>query len=294
MIDPFENGNYFRMPNDTHLVLKSVYTQSVFGCLLQHCYIDWHCFPGQDVLAQGLMSVKQVQRATNELKNKGIVGITVLRLKGGGVRLEYDIHIDRLLALIEKAHTTDSPVDSQSSGHTVQPTRLTVVSGVPTHTTDSPSNKTNINKTNINNISTPLVVPPKLSDKKKNVEKTNLSDDGLKDIIAAYEKCGGAIMTPMIAERLSDAEQEYGAEIIIAGFRKASDNGIHGIGIINYCRPIWRDFKDNGIPEKKSRGGNGSRNLPAGGAAAGKSWEEKQKPSAADLAAWKMDGDTHE
>jgi hypothetical protein len=243
------------------------------------------------------MSVKQVQRATNELKNKGIVGITVLRLKGGGVRLEYDIHIDRLLALIEKAHTTDSPVDTQSSGLKVQPTRLTVVSGVPTHTTDSPSNKTNINKTNINNISLPIIPQnKKSSDKKKNVEKTNLSD-GLKNVIAAFEKCGGAIMTAMIAERLKDAEQEYGAEIIIAGFKKASDNGIHGVGIINYCRPIWIDYKENGLPQNKSRGGQDIRSdHPAGGAAAGKSWEEKQKPSAADLAAYgyETEGDTHE
>jgi hypothetical protein len=285
VIDPYQNGNYHRVPNDTHLVLKSVYTQSVFGCLLQHCYVDWHCYPGQDVLAQGLMSIKQVQRATNELKNKGIVSITVIRLKGGGVRLEYDIHIARLFELIEKVHTTDSPVDTQSSGHTVQPTRLTVVSGVPTHTTDSPSNKTNINKTNINNISTPLVVPPKLSDKKKNVEKTNLSDE-LKNIITAYEKCGGVISTPMIAERLSDAEKEYGAEIIIAGFKKASDSGVHGIGIINYCRPIWRDFKDNGIPQNKSRGGNGARSdHPAGDAAPvdnGQKWKDFQKGGAAD------------
>jgi hypothetical protein len=81
----------------------------------------------------------------------------------------------------------------------------------------------------------------------------------------------------MIAERLKDAEQEYGAEIIIAGFRKASDNGIHGVGIINYCRPIWNDYKENGLPQKKSRGGNVARSdHPAGGAAVdnGEKWRE--------------------
>ncbi len=50
----------------------------------------------------------------------------------------------------------------------------------------------------------------------------------------------------------SDAEQEYGAEIVIAAFKKASDGGHAGVSILNYCRPIFQQYKAKGIPSNHS------------------------------------------
>ena len=57
----------------------------------------------------------------------------------------------------------------------------------------------------------------------------------------------------MIANRLSDAEKEYGAEIVIAAFKKASDKGIRGVSILAYCQSIFEQYKDYGIPNVHSR-----------------------------------------
>lgn len=80
----------------------------------------------------------------------------------------------------------------------------------------------------------------------------------LTSVIQAFEDCGGTIATPMIAQELADAEREYGSQIVIAGFRRASTAGKSGVRIINYCRPIWEDYKANGIPQIRSPDGKKS------------------------------------
>jgi len=67
-------------------------------------------------------------------------------------------------------------------------------------------------------------------------------------VVKAFEDCGGVIATPMIAQQLSDAEQEYGSEVIIAAFKKASAGGHRGVRILAYCQPIFEQYKASGIP----------------------------------------------
>lgn len=81
---------------------------------------------------------------------------------------------------------------------------------------------------------------------------TALTDKNLKTVIKTFEDCGGVVASRSIADQLSDAEQEYGAEIVIAAFKKASDGGHAGVGILNYCRPIFEQYKAKGIPSNHS------------------------------------------
>ena len=80
----------------------------------------------------------------------------------------------------------------------------------------------------------------------------NPSDDAFKKVVKVFEDCGGVVASRAIADQLSDAEQEYGAEIVIAAFKKASDGGHAGVGILNYCRPIFEQYKARGIPSNHS------------------------------------------
>lgn len=94
---------------------------------------------------------------------------------------------------------------------------------------------------------------------------TSLKKDGLKEVVEVFEKCGGIVSSEMIAQELADAEREYGSQVVIAGFRRASASGKSGIRIINYCKPIWEDYKANGIPSKEVKSGlntKPSRELP--------------------------------
>jgi len=96
------------------------------------------------------------------------------------------------------------------------------------------------------------------TDDLSNIKKEQITEQSpeLTAVVKAFEDCGGFIATPMIAQQLSDAEQTYGSEIVIAAFKKASDGGKRGVGILSYCRPIFEQYKANGIPSN----GNGKNN----------------------------------
>jgi hypothetical protein len=91
-----------------------------------------------------------------------------------------------------------------------------------------------------------------LKENKKSDEEEQTAD--LAPVIKAFEDCGGTIATPMIAQELTDAEKEYGADIVIAAFRKAAGNGKRGVSLLNYCRPIFEQYKADGIPKIRSPG----------------------------------------
>jgi hypothetical protein len=86
----------------------------------------------------------------------------------------------------------------------------------------------------------------------KETKKDNSQSATLAAIVKAFEDCGGTISTPMIAQQLADIEQEYGSEIVIAALKKASDNGKKGVSILAYCRPIFEQYKNEGIPKNRS------------------------------------------
>jgi DNA replication protein DnaD len=83
---------------------------------------------------------------------------------------------------------------------------------------------------------------------KKMPTASNNSSESLKNVVKAFEEYGGALITPMVAQQLADAEREYGQEIVIAAFKKAAEgNGKRGPGLLNYCRPIFEEYKSEGI-----------------------------------------------
>jgi hypothetical protein len=85
---------------------------------------------------------------------------------------------------------------------------------------------------------------------KKEIEKGQ--SPKLAAVVKVFEDCGGVVASRGIADQLADAEQEYGAEIVIAAFKRASGGGHAGVGIINYCRPIFEEYKAKGIPSNHS------------------------------------------
>jgi Helix-turn-helix domain len=113
----FERGDFYQIPKELHKIVKSPYTFAVLCYMIQCTDDDGHCFPGQDTLAQGLMCRKQVRKAAAELENNGIVAITKIWKKGGGINLAYDVNFDKLIQLIK-----DSPPELQSNGLQVQQT----------------------------------------------------------------------------------------------------------------------------------------------------------------------------
>jgi hypothetical protein len=86
------------------------------------------------------------------------------------------------------------------------------------------------------------------------ISPTNFSDksteenNSLKSVVAVFESCGGIITSQMVAENLADAEKEYGAEIVIAAFKKASKNSVNSARLLSYCQPIFEQYKTHGIP----------------------------------------------
>ena len=60
----YEDGDFYQLPNNIHRSIKSPFTFAVLCKLIQHVDSNGHCFPGQDKLAQGFMSTRQVKRAT--------------------------------------------------------------------------------------------------------------------------------------------------------------------------------------------------------------------------------------
>jgi len=106
-------------------------------------------------------------------------------------------------------------------------------------------NSIDVNKNN-NNVDNN---PQSKQEETKQNKTTGNDDDSLKLVTKTFESCGGVISTQMIADQLKVATQEYGSEIIIAAFKKASDNGHAGTGILSYCRPIFSDYQTNGIPK---------------------------------------------
>jgi Domain of unknown function (DUF4373) len=111
-------------------------------------------------------------------------------------------------------------------------------------------NSINVNNNDINVDDNPQ---SKQEETKQNKTRGN-DDDSLRLVTKTFENCGGVISTQMVADQLKKATQEYGPEIIVAAFKKASDNGHGGTGILSYCRPIFVDYKTKGIP----KGGNGN------------------------------------
>jgi hypothetical protein len=83
------------------------------------------------------------------------------------------------------------------------------------------------------------------------IKKDGEQSPELAAVVDAFGRCGGVVSSPMIAQELADAEREYGSQIIIAGFRRATRSGKSGVRLLAYCRPIWEDFKVNGIPENR-------------------------------------------
>jgi len=150
----FEPGDFYQIPKELHKIVKSPYTFAVL-CYMIQCTDDYgHCFPGQDTLAQGLMCRKQVRKAAAELENNGIVAITKIWKKGGGINLAYDVNFDKLIELIRdspmelqsnglQVQQTDSPLDNEEVQGNVSPVKGNVS---PVQGTDSPNNETQLTK----------------------------------------------------------------------------------------------------------------------------------------------------
>ena len=153
MTDRYAPGDFYQIPKELHKAVKSPYTFAVLCYLIQYTDDHGHCFPGQETLTQGFMCRKQVRRAATELEYKGIISITKMWHKGGGINLAYDVNFDRLIQLIK-----DSPRELQSNGHTVQQTdsALEVQGNVgptqgnvsPTQGNVSPNNEIQLTKSN--------------------------------------------------------------------------------------------------------------------------------------------------
>lgn len=140
----YKPGSFYQVPKNIAQAVKSPYTFTVLCSLLQHMNGDGACFPSQETLSQGIMSTKQVKRATGELVTSGIITIKKTWVRGGGIRISYSVNTDVLL------QQTHSPVDSQSSGLTVQ----SLTDSQSNHQrTDSPNNNNQLTKTNKQNIS---------------------------------------------------------------------------------------------------------------------------------------------
>ena len=149
----FTPGDFYQIPKDLHKAVQSPYTFAVLCYMIQHTDDNGHCFPGQGTLTQGFMCRKQVRRAAAELEDKGIISITKIWHKGGGINLAYNVNFDRLIQLIK-----DSPSEQQSNGLTVQQNNSTLgVQGnvsptqgnvSPTQRTDSPNNEIQLTKSN--------------------------------------------------------------------------------------------------------------------------------------------------
>jgi len=99
-------------------------------------------------------------------------------------------------------------------------------------------------------------------DKIESLKKDEEQSPELAAVIDAFERCGGVVSSQMIALELADAEREYGADIVIAAFRRASLAGKQGTRLTSYCKPIYEDFKANGIPSEKGMS-PGRRKLPS-------------------------------
>jgi len=103
----------------------------------------------------------------------------------------------------------------------------------------SPISQVNVTKVNVTKV---------------NVTKVNVTNDFseiLEKMVKIYEEEVKTPITPMLAERIKDVEQEYNLEIFRAGLKKAVTLGKRNL---NYAIEIMKDYKLNGIPS-----GNGSK-----------------------------------
>ncbi len=88
--------------------------------------------------------------------------------------------------------------------------------------------------------------------KEDNAAAVSLADEKFKELVKNFEEFSGSLITQVIAEQLIDAEKEYGSEIIIAAFKKAAANGKRGATLFAYCRPIFEQYKTEGIPNQRA------------------------------------------
>jgi len=110
------------------------------------------------------------------------------------------------------------------------------------HITSYDGHNTDKNRIDKNRIDKKMMIPTETPEKVKS--------DGIIDVIKVFEECGGTVASRMIADQLTDAEQEYGAEIVIAAFKKASNNSVNGARLLSYCQPIFEQYKTNGLPKR--------------------------------------------
>ena len=99
-------GLFYQIHNDLASILKTPYEFAVLCKLIQHSNEDGEYFPSQELLAQGIMSTKQVSRACKSLERKEYITIerhpTARKLN-----LSYRINFSKIYDDIE--HQTVSP-----------------------------------------------------------------------------------------------------------------------------------------------------------------------------------------
>jgi hypothetical protein len=127
------DGHFFQVPDNIHRAVMNVYELAVLIHLLQRQDGEGCSFPSQETLAQGMMSTKQVNRATTGLAKRGLITIDRKWVWRGGIQLTYTVRMDVILVIVQQ---TPSPIDSQSSGLSVHQYQT------HHHRTDSPSNHT--------------------------------------------------------------------------------------------------------------------------------------------------------
>lgn len=81
------------------------------------------------------------------------------------------------------------------------------------------------------------------------IQSRGLSET-LGKMVKIYEEEIKTPITPMLAERIKDIEQEYNLDIFRAGLKNAVGRGKRNL---NYAIEIMKDYKINGIPDSNGK-----------------------------------------
>lgn len=107
-----EAGHFFTAPDNLYRAVNNVYELAVLIHLLQRRDENGRSFPSQEMLTQGIMSKRQVARATDALAKRNIISMDRKWLRGGGIQINYTVNLPILISIVQM---TTSPLDYQST-----------------------------------------------------------------------------------------------------------------------------------------------------------------------------------
>lgn len=109
------DGNYTKIPNDIHKIVKSVYELSILIYLLRCCDSHNKCFPSYDKITQGLMTRRHCMNLCKELTKRGYIRIKERKFKSN----IFTINIERIVNDIHQCTTvTSEPKSPRKSKYT--------------------------------------------------------------------------------------------------------------------------------------------------------------------------------